>query len=327
MLRILDFNVWSGLTYLGSFHMGRYGDHDFKMRRYSAMMAQIRKLKPDIICLHELNPVAAMSKEIARTLDMDCFYHPHMGGIRIGPVGIPWNLQEGDAIFARRELKLRPLGRARLSGGWVSRYASFHTSDTTQILGAQIQTSGRTIPIFSTHWHAGVIPGPDIIKKAEAIFRDENISRKRIDRTLKLLEKNSVIRAMESEITLRFIDRHSKGGCILTGDFNANPDTPEIQNLKSAGFRDAFAEKHPGVFGATWDRKNNIHHKKFYTEDDSDLYLRLNYTRLKNPHRFDYIFFQTDFLKLKKCDIVMKKIIDGVQASDHFGIAADFEVS
>ncbi|MCE9600042.1 MAG: hypothetical protein K8S54_18925, partial [Spirochaetia bacterium] len=181
MLRILDFNMWSGLTYLGFLRMGQYGDNALIARRRQAMLTLIGKYDPDVVCLHEVNGLPTAAHEIATALNMDVFHHPHLGGIRVGPVGIPWNLREGDAIFAKPALKLKPIGRARLSGGYVGRYAAFHFDDATQILGVTIEIKGRRFPIFSTHWHAGVTPGPDIIKRAEKIIKEEGIDRSSID--------------------------------------------------------------------------------------------------------------------------------------------------
>ncbi|MCE9499598.1 MAG: hypothetical protein K8R21_03725, partial [Leptospira sp.] len=79
MLRILDFNVWSGLTYLGYLKMGTYGDASFLEKRRSVMLELIRQLDPDIVCLHELNPLPRAGQSIATELGMDSFYHLHLG--------------------------------------------------------------------------------------------------------------------------------------------------------------------------------------------------------------------------------------------------------
>lgn len=325
MLRILDFNMWSGLTYLGFLRMGQYGDDALIAKRRQTMLALIRKYDPDIVCLHEVNPLPKAAREIGAALGMDAFHHPHLGGIRIGPIGIPWNLREGDMILARPALQLKPIARERLSGGYVGRYAAFHFDDATQILGVTVEVKGKRFPIFSTHWHAGVTPGPDIIKRAEQIIKEEGVERAQIDEALGMMRKNSAVRLKEASGTLAFIAKHTNGPFILTGDFNAQPGTEEINLLKEAGLRDAFAEKNPRG-GATWNYKENLHHQAFYSDYDPNLYLRLNYTRLKQPHRLDYIFYRGKGLKLNSCKIVMKEKIDGVQASDHFGLLAEFRL-
>ncbi|MBL8020344.1 MAG: endonuclease/exonuclease/phosphatase family protein [Leptospirales bacterium] len=325
MLRILDFNMWSGLTYLGFLRMGQYGDESLLRQRRHTMLTLIRKYDPDVVCLHEVNPLPSAAREIAEALGMDEFHHPHLGGIRIGPVGIPWNLREGDAILAKPSLRLRPIARARLSGGYVGRYAAFHFDDATQILGVTVEIKGKRFPVFSTHWHAGVTAGPDIIKRAAQIVREEGVDQSQIDEALELMRKNAAVRLREANGTLAFINKHAHGPFILTGDFNAQPDTEEIACLIRAGLRDAFAERNPRG-GATWNYKENQHHQAFYSDYDPNLYLRLNYTRLKQPHRLDYIFYKGKGLKLHSCKIAMKEKVEGVQASDHFGILAEFKL-
>ncbi|MCE9597593.1 MAG: endonuclease/exonuclease/phosphatase family protein, partial [Spirochaetia bacterium] len=142
---------------------------------------------------------------------------------------------------------------------------------------------------------------------------------------LDLMRKNAAVRLMEASRSIAFIDKQTQGPFILTGDFNAQPDTEEIEFLKKTGLRDAFAEKNPRG-GATWDYKHNQHHQAFYSDYDPNLYLRLNYTRLKQPHRLDYIFYKGKGLKLNSCKIVMKEKVNGIQASDHFGLLAEFKL-
>lgn len=312
--------------------MQTYGDLDFRHRRRHSMIEQIRTLNPDVVCLHELNPVPSEAAFIAKALDMDVFWHIHLAGIRLGPIGMPWNLYEGDAIFARKSLGLKALGRRKLSGGLVTRYASFNTQDATQILAAQIQCEDRVVPIFTTHWHAGVTPGPDIEDRARRIQKEEAVEPAKIQKALEMMRGNAGIRLKEAAWTVDFVDRTLERTqaentfAVLSGDFNANPGTPEIRHLLDHGFADAYSAKHDDL-GPTWDYAQNDHHKTFYSDYDPDLYLRLNYTRLKIPHRLDYIFYRpSPGATLLRCEIAMKDRIAGVQASDHFGVLAEFQI-
>ncbi len=325
-LRILDFNVWSGLTYLGLFRMGRYGDDSLDRARENSMIAQIQKLDPDVVCLHELNPVYARARRLSERLNMDVYSYMHLAGIRVGPIGMPWNLAEGDAIFARRGLNLRPVGRLQLTGGPVRRFTAWNFNDATQILGASITLGSKVVPVFTTHWHAGVAPGPDIVRVAEEMIERESIPRKKVEGALALLDKNSSMRQDEAAKTLAFVDKHSDGCAFLSGDFNAIPGTPEISALTKAGFRDTLGEMQPGGAGPTWHYDANPLHQRFYKEYDPDPFLRLNYVRLRVPHRLDYVFYKQGGARLKHSEIVMKDLVDGVMASDHFGVMADFEI-
>jgi endonuclease/exonuclease/phosphatase family metal-dependent hydrolase len=327
-LRILDFNVWSGLTYLGFLKMARYDDPELARKREESMIAQIKELDADVICLHELNPVYTRAKRLAEILDMNYYAHLHLSGIRIGPVGVPWNLEEGDAIFVRKDLRFRVLGRKQMSGGWIGKRSSWNFSDATQIMGISLEIAGAQVPVFTTHWHAGVTPGPDIHDAAERMSRTESIDPERLRAALLLMEENRAVRMKEAQLTLDFVAKHAPqdGFCILSGDFNAVPGTPEIGRILSAGWKDTLEEIAPGHSGYTWHYDENPLHRKFYTEYDPDLYLRLNYVRLRVPHRLDYIFFRPGRAALLSSEIVMRKQVNGVMASDHFGVLAEFDL-
>lgn len=325
-LRILDFNVWSGLTYRGILRMRSYHDDELLRAREISMLRQIEELDPDVICLHELNPVYARAKRIGHLLDMDFFAHMHLAGLRAGPLGIPWNLAEGDAVFARRSLGMRALGRLQLSGGYVGRYSAFNAADATQILGVVLRMKGLQIPVFTTHWRAGITPGPVVYEAAEKFITDESIPRQQIDAALIRMEKNSSLRLEEAEKSLRFMNTHGDGFTIFSGDLNAAPDSPEILRIQRAGFTDTLAAVHGGNAPPTWHYSENTLHQRFYDGQDPDLYLRLNYAPLKVPHRLDYVFYRSGDARLVDSRVVMKEQIDGVMASDHFGVLADFEI-
>lgn len=325
-LRVLDFNVWSGLTYLGFLKMGRYDSEALAEKREAAMIAQIRELEADIVCLHELNPVYIRAKRLSELLGMNYYAHLHLAGIRIGPAGLPWNLEEGDAIFVRKGLEFKVIGRRQLSGGWIGRRCSWNFSDATQVLGVSVALGGNTVPIFTTHWHAGVTPGPDIHAAAERMSREEAIEPEKLKFALSLMEENRLIRMKEAAATAAFVQEHAPGFAILSGDFNSTPGTPEIEQMRLAGFVDTLEEVHPGASGYTWHYDENPLHQEFYTQYDPDLYLRLNYVRLRVPHRLDYVFYRPGAGRLLSSEIVMRKLVNGVMASDHFGVLADFEV-
>lgn len=325
-LRVLDFNVWSGLTYLGFLKMGRYDTEELARLREASMIAQIQELDPDVVCLHELNPVYERAEKIGKLLGMDHYAHLHLSGIRLGPAGLPWNLEEGDAIFVRRGIDFSVIGRRQMSGGFVGRKASWNFSDATQVLGVRLRIGGMEVPVYTTHWHAGVPPGPDIEEAVQRMQAAEQIEEERLKYAFSLLAENRSIRLTEAAATLAFIDETSKGFAILSGDFNAMPDTPEIAVLLENGFIDTLEEFNPGRSGFTWNYSENPLHQQFYSEYDPDLYLRLNYVRLKVPHRLDYVFYRSGAGRAISSEIVMKKAIGGVVASDHFGVLADFEI-
>ncbi len=110
---------------------------------------------------------------------------------------------------------------------------------------------------------------------------------------------------------------------ILTGDFNAEPDSDEIRFLKgltvlddrTTFFQDAWAVAGDGSTGLT----NDWH--------THPLSARLNV----HPKRIDYIFVGDPFLRegnggrIIETQLVAHEPLTGVQASDHVGLIADIE--
>ena len=93
-LRILDINVWSGLDYKGYIKMGEYETESVREKRYQALLTQIKQLDPDIIGIHEANKLPYYAKILAETIGYNVFYHVGVAGIRLGSIGLPWNLQK-----------------------------------------------------------------------------------------------------------------------------------------------------------------------------------------------------------------------------------------
>jgi hypothetical protein len=155
-LRILDINVWSGLDYEGYIKMGEYESSSVREKRYHALLYQIKQLNPDIIGIHEANKLPYYVKRLSNDIGYEAFYHVGVGGVRLGPIGLPWNLREGDAILTKKHLNPQFVGRKQLSGGYVGNWSSFHFSDATQIIAIKIIYQETPIFIFTTHWHASL---------------------------------------------------------------------------------------------------------------------------------------------------------------------------
>ena len=96
--------------------------------------------------------------------------------------------------------------------------------------------------------------------------------------------------------------------CILAGDFNATPDSDEIQLLAKAGFLDTFSSIHPDDPGYTWSHANP------YTASHPELPER----------RIDHIFARIPSkrtLMVQASKIVLNQpTAGGMFPSDHFGV-------
>lgn len=114
-------------------------------------------------------------------------------------------------------------------------------------------------------------------------------------------QEGSAIRAQQVRHLLRFIDEtRGSGALILGGDFNADPDAPELQPIRER-MTDTFAAVHPEQAGMP--------------------FTTLNPAKGHAPRRIDYIFVQPGTLRPTGAAIFLDTpTADGLWASDHFGV-------
>jgi endonuclease/exonuclease/phosphatase family metal-dependent hydrolase len=111
---------------------------------------------------------------------------------------------------------------------------------------------------------------------------------------------------------------------VLAGDLDATPDAASIRFLRglqslertSAYYHDAWERAHPGEPGHTFTTRNPL----MTAETD---------VRVETSRRIDYIFIRCDergpTLDVRRCDRLFDEPVDGVWASDHFGLVADLD--
>jgi len=336
-LRILDINVWSGLDYIGSMKMGEYETPEIREKRYQALISQINELNPDVVGIHEANLLPNYAKRLAKDLGCIPFYHIGVGGIHIGPIGLPSNLREGDVILVKEEFSPKWIGRKQLSGGYVGKYFTFHFEDATQVIGVRINVNGNPVNIYATHWHSSLLPEKEILIKSEEIFSRGKASQMEYDSLITIIDDGIKWRISESEKTIQFIhDTAENHPVILMGDFNSTNQSEEIRLLKRNGLIDTYNYLYPDSAGFTWNPKTNINQKIHYLNDDAsiidNIFDEIYHYEKYLPKRIDCIFIGDQSLIFKgrvsinNSKVVMQKIIDGVQASDHYGIFSEIEI-
>jgi hypothetical protein len=259
LLRFLTINVWSGLDYQGFFRMGEYETAPERQARYGALVSSLEALAPDVIAVNEANPIPAYMRRLAADLGYDQIHFPVLSGLRLGPLGLPVNLREGDGLLARPELGLRFVGRQRLSGGPVGRRASLNFANATQVIAGRIRAGDREIDLFCTHW---------TVAASAAAYARELGCRAATAEGLPAAERRLARRAHEAAAaerlreaagTVAWMGEVSPPGrpAILMGDLNAPPGSAEIALLSRAGWVDGFGHLHPQEEGATWDQGRN----------------------------------------------------------------------
>ena len=319
-LRVVTINVWSGLDYKGSLKMGEYEDEDTRAFRTRNLVEQLTELDPDVIAVNEANKLPCYARSLARELDYDQRYHVGLGGFRIGPIGLPVNLREGDVILAKKSRHLRNGGRKQLSGGPVGNFFALHLADATQIISGWILVAGQKVYVFNTHWHASPFPTEEYFRQL-AVRRDSGrIDAQRYEGLVAESVEGQMWRLGEARKTVAFIDRVAANHpVILLGDFNAVADSREIGVLRASGFKDAFAEA-GNPPGFTWDGRENSNirlQRQVFPED---------FWQEPTQQRIDYVFYRGPDLKVTRSEVVLDRPLQGIHPSDHFGVMADFEV-
>jgi endonuclease/exonuclease/phosphatase family metal-dependent hydrolase len=318
-LTIVTVNAWSGLDAGGFFSRGSYEDPAAREFRLGLLSDRIAALEPDIVTLGEANPVHGMAVSFSEALEMSAVSHLAEGGVRIGPVGLPTNLREGDIILATEAAQPSFAARRTLAGGYVGRTVSLQTDATTQVLGAELVVGGRSVYVFHTRWFASPFATrEDMVELIEAYGAGELASEELIDRMERAVHGKER-RLEEARRTIVAINEVAGDApVILTGTLNALPGSEEIALLEEAGFVDAFAWARgsaaaSGVSaGATWDPGRNTHitrHGLGPWEDET-------------AARMDYVFVRGAGVEVEEARVVLDGATYGVFPSSHFGVLA-----
>ena len=121
------------------------------------------------------------------------------------------------------------------------------------------------------------------------------------------------------------LDERELSHVILAGDFNAAPDSASVRfwrGLQSLGktsvcYRDAWESAHPGEPGHTFTPRNPL-----VTGGDN--------WPLELGRRIDYVMVRCSnhgpTLDVCACERIFEESVDGVWASDHFGVVADLVI-
>ena len=318
-LKVVTINVWSGLDYIGSLKMGEYEPNEIREQRYQLLIDQLKSLDPDVIALNEANKLPHYGRRIARDLGYDMVFHVGLGGLRMGPLGLPLNLREGDVILVKKHLQLKNEGRKQLSGGHVGNFFTCHFADATQIVAASIIVNGKKIYIFNTHWHASKFANRETLIPLTDQYLEGSLDGEEFLKTIDEAVKGKIWRLDEAGKTVEFIDKIAgKNPVILMGDFNDLSHSEPIGLLLNAGFIDTYPAVNDDP-GYSWDEYLNSNIQKHYLNDQP------NEENIRRD-RIDYIFSKGKSLKIIRSEIVFNTIEKGLHPSDHFGMMTDFDI-
>lgn len=313
-LKFVTINVWSGLTYEGTFTTKTYETKEERTFRYGILVNELKRLDPDIIAVNEANMLPGYARRLARDLEYDYVFDVGLGGVRLGPVGFPTNLREGDVILAKKHLNLALVGSRGLSGGYAGNFASFHFKDATQVIAAKITVGKTEVLLCNTHWHASEFAGNPDLKILVDRFTDGQIGGEEIVSRISDAVEGSAIRLEEAAKMIEYIaEIAGELPVILMGDFNALPDSNEIGALLNEGFEDSWNGNR--IPGYTWDEVGNTNILKYMRADDSTLPPRQD--------RIDFIFFRGEGVSAASSRVVLDEPVYDVHPSDHYGVMSE----
>lgn len=329
-LRVLSYNMWTGLDYKGTLKMGEYENADRRQARYDLMIEEIRRLDPDIIALNEVNYLPRTVSNLKKDLDMHSVVSPVNAGLKIFGLGIPVNLRDGDIILAKKHLNLKKIARKKLSGdayGVHSRLFTFHLNESQFSLLGSVDIGEKTIYLVNNHLHASILQTNavhDLTKKAE---ETEEYSLEEIQTLRTQLQSGEDRRNREGRSMLDFLDSEldEQVPIILMGDYNDTPNSRLYEQILNRGYLDSYAmlngSDRPGY---TWDSKENSNINPMQIErfvGASALYDKVNHLDYMNRTRIDYIFIRNMAPEaVLESRVVLNTAKNGLFPSDHFGV-------
>lgn len=313
-ISVATFDVWSGLTYDGVFHVREYEDSAAREFRFDLLVNGLASLSPDIIAVQDANPLPAYVNRLAGEIGYDAVTAMRQAGVRIGPVGLPTNLREGSAILAPPARTLTRLGTEQLTGGGAGNVAAFQLGSSSNVLATTVEVADRPVYVFTTRWTPS--PQADRARLQSLIDRyqaDDLEGDELVDLMREAVEGRER-RLREAEKTLVFINETAgQNPVILMGSLHALPDSDEIGLLREAGFADVWQFVGRGA-GYTYDPRSNtnIINNELSSSDE--------------PERIDYIFIRGDGIVARSAALIFSRPTYGVFPSDHYGIYAELRV-
>ena len=312
LIRVLTQNTWHGLNHSWPLLMPPVENPIAHWSRIRDLRNGLRLHKKplrsalQIFCLQEMNPMSRLLPSLARDLSMSSDGFAINRGVSLGRLSYPPFLEEGLGMLWLGEWTNLRIRHDTLSG-WAheaqllgSIPASFQLSERRGAQHIFGEFDGLKIEVLHTHLHHGP---PE--KKARA---------RRLEELAALFEKSE-----RAKTEAGFVADVS----ILCGDFNSDPDHPEMEFCESKGFTNlrspAGAPKDD-----TWDPSRNSICKLSTDLAEDDVQAHWD----RAPHKFDHILIKTSRPYTHQTQVAfndgpgMGRIV-----SDHFGLLAEIEIS
>ncbi len=332
-LEVMTFNVWHGLR-SGESRKKFPGEAPERAeKRFAWQIAEVQRLDPDVLFLQEVNPNQPQARRYAEALGYDEIHKVTSCGLHLGAIfKIPKNMNEGLAILAKPELRLRRVGKKRLSGNAKCTATwGIQTKESRYVLFGEITVAGRKVLLATTHLASPSFTPADFDEQLDAMVTDGRLTSEQraeilAERDRKLDRNTTEAERLVQEIARRRARISATGpvAVIFGGDFNAELDKPSVGVVKSAG----FIEVATGSAFHTWNPVVNEEnytigtrrHFSLPTFDKPEIEAMLD-ERNDTPRQIDHLFV-SEGVEVHSAEMVMTEAEDGIYPSDHFAILA-----
>lgn len=341
-MKVLTINVWSGLDYNGFFRLGDYEQAGDREARFRSLVAQVKKLDPDIIFIQEANPAGKYAAKLAGKLSMEEIHQVVNAGVKVGPVGSPFNLKEGLAILAKPGLSLGKMGYWKLYGapGIHNDILSFQLEEVVLVLTGRISFREEIVTLVNVHLAAAPKVPDDVEGFKKKVLAAGEIDEDSFNKGLKVWKERESRRMVEVKKLLVHLEKEcSSGPCIVAGDFNTGPETEEMMLFRDKGGFTDMPDHVPGgwqlpIGGVyTWDPERNRNIEPSANTRDARGKLRKGFDYLaafvnNKARKLDYIFVNSANhpTRVLSSQVVLAGEVDGYQTSDHFGVLSEIEL-
>lgn len=331
-IKLFTLNVWSGFRYNGLIKLEEYESPETREKRFGGLVNTLKKENPDIVFLNEANPLFEYADKMKEATGMIPLGHMGVAGVRMGKLGFPLNLREGDLILVKPEFAPELLGQKHLGGkGYCGNFFSFHFDNLTQaVLTKNKLSDGRDLYTCVTHWIAAPAVSEENRDKIKDLAKEWNFPEADIQPAIDRLNNINNIKVTEAKRLVKWLHEVVPAGAplIVAGDFNSEAHWNELKILTEDGFTCLKPEEN-GFY--TWDPEKNTNLKKFYypetTIKQKSLYHQLDAADEMFRRNIDHFFIKNiDKASVTDCRVCATEPIDGISVSDHFGVTATIEV-
>lgn len=346
-MKFLTFNLWHGLSPSSPVLMEALEPGGRRQLREKLQIEVLSQLDTDIHFFQEANPVSIRARTFARDLDCRVDCQADLVGMKLFGIGLPLNLHSGLVTAVKKKWGLRPVSAVSLSrpgmslvrswGSWQLREERFALFNETLLPGW-----GRVL-LINTHFHHGLEETDSLSEELARLSEELELSASAVSELKIRLAKGNQRREQELDVLVAELKRLEPRyeAVVLGGDINSCPESVVARRLLDLGFRDVWAEAHPGDPGLTFDAANNQANHLLQREfpltlvvEDLSFSARVKEALLKmaraqefRPRRIDYLWIRSKSIRLevKSAKLFGQPQSDGMAPSDHFGVCADIE--